>query len=256
MKKLFTVCLSVLLRACFRYLLFSFVCCLCYSHCFCCCCCCSKSNVLSSLVPSSLESVNMHFSSAYTSDKSYFTHRYPIADHNRQVPCGKTVHKQNGPEWKRMVSSSIVSDSIIWNQPVVGFAYTRNPESGIRKQNTRRTPNGSKVSWLGLRNWVNQVPFKVLLRRKFLFSFPSFFNINLFYMFKIIQTAKNWNDTCVRGLEISHWKVRKYRPPLQSSQSNSPRDLRKAVLRLTTWFMHCDVETSTKRFAFGKSLWV
>lgn len=97
---------------------------------------------------------------------------------------------------------------------------------------------------------------KVLLRRKFLFLFPSFFNINLLYMFKIIQIAKNWNDTCVRGLEISHWKVRKYRPPLQSSQSNSPRDLRKAVVRLTTWFMHCDVETSTKRFAFGKSLWV
>ena len=66
-------------------------------------------------------------------------------------------------------------------------------------------------------------------------------------MFKIIQIAKNWNDTCVRGLEISHWKVRKYRPPLQSSQSNSPRDLRKAVVRLTTWFMHCDVETSTKK---------
>ena len=90
----------------------------------------------------------------------------------------------------------------------------------------------------------------MLLRRKFLFLFPSFFNINLLYMFKIIQIAKNWNDTCVRGLEISHWKVRKYRPPLQSSQSNSPRDLRKAVVRLTTWFMHCDVETSTKRFAF------
>ena len=75
-------------------------------------------------------------------------------------------------------------------------------------------------------------------------------------MFKIIQIAKNWNDTCVRGLEISHWKVRKYRPPLQSSQSNSPRDLRKAVVRLTTWFMHCDVETSTKRFVFRKSLWL
>ena len=103
---------------------------------------------------------------------------------------------------------------------------------------------------------LNANTFKVLLRRKFLFLFPSFFNINLLYMFKIIQIAKNWNDTCVRGLEISHWKVRKYRPPLQSSQSNSPRDLRKAVVRLTTWFMHCDVETSTKRFAFGKSLWV
>ena len=49
---------------------------------------------------------------------------------------------------------------------------------------------------------------KMLLRRKFLFLFPSFFNINLLYMFKIIQIAKNWNDTCVRGLEISHWKVR------------------------------------------------
>ena len=98
--------------------------------------------------------------------------------------------------------------------------------------------------------------FKVLLRRKFLFLFPSFFNINLLYMFKIIQIAKNWNDTCVRGLETSHWKVRKYRPPLLSSQNNSPRDLHKAVVRLTTWFIHCDVETWTKRFAFGKSLWV
>ena len=46
--------------------------------------------------------------------------------------------------------------------------------------------------------------FKVLLRRKFLFLFPSFFNINLWYMFKIIQIAKNWNDTCVQGLEIFH----------------------------------------------------
>ena len=46
--------------------------------------------------------------------------------------------------------------------------------------------------------------FKVLLRRKFLFLFPSFFNINLLFMFKIIQIAKNWNATCVRGLEISH----------------------------------------------------
>ena len=101
-----------------------------------------------------------------------------------------------------------------------------------------------------------KIRLKVLLRRKFLFLFPRFFNINLLYMFKIIQIAKNWNDTCVRGLEISHWKVRKYHPPLQSSQSNSARDLRKAVVRLTTWFMHCDVETSTKRFAFGKSLWV
>ena len=45
---------------------------------------------------------------------------------------------------------------------------------------------------------------KVLLRRKFLFLFPSFFNINLLFMFKIIQIAKNWSDTCVRGLEISH----------------------------------------------------
>ena len=60
--------------------------------------------------------------------KSYFTHCYPIVDKNGQVPGGKTVHKQNGPEWKRMVSSGIVSDSTIWNQPVVGFAYTRNPE--------------------------------------------------------------------------------------------------------------------------------
>ena len=102
--------------------------------------------------------------------------------------------------------------------------------------------------------WFLWLLFKVLLRRKFLFLFPSFFNINLLYMFKIIQITKNWNDTCVRGQEISHWKVRKYRPPLQSSQNNSPRDLRKAVVRLTTWFMHCDVETSTKRFAFGKSL--
>ena len=98
--------------------------------------------------------------------------------------------------------------------------------------------------------------YLMLLRRKFLLLFPSFFNINLLYMFKIIQIAKNWNDTCVRGLEISHWKVRKYRPPLQSSQSNSPRDLRKAVVRLSTWFLHCDVETSTKRFAFGKSMWL
>ena len=104
--------------------------------------------------------------------------------------------------------------------------------------------------------WIITHMLKVLLRRKFLFLFPSFFNINLLYMFKIIQIAKNWNDTCVRGLEISLWKVRKYRPPLQSSQNNSPRDLRKAVVRFTTWFMHCDVETSTKRFAFGKSLWV
>ena len=37
--------------------------------------------------------------------------------------------------------------------------------------------------------------FKVLLLRKFLFLFPSFFNINLFYVFKIIQIVKNWNDT-------------------------------------------------------------
>ena len=51
---------------------------------------------------------------------------------------------------------------------------------------------------------IMEALFKVLLRRKFLFLFPSFFNINLLYMFKIIQIAKNWNDTCVRGLEISH----------------------------------------------------
>ena len=44
----------------------------------------------------------------------------------------------------------------------------------------------------------------VLIRRKFVFLFPSFFNINLLYVFKIIEIAKNWNDTCVRGLEISH----------------------------------------------------
>ena len=55
--------------------------------------------------------------------------------------------------------------------------------------------------------------FKVLLRRKFLSLFPSFFNINLFYRFKIIQIAKNLNLPCVRGLEISVQKVRKYRPP-------------------------------------------
>ena len=50
--------------------------------------------------------------------------------------------------------------------------------------------------------WVNVCylwKFKVLLRRKFLFLLPSFFNINLLYMFKTIQIAKNWNDTCVRG---------------------------------------------------------
>ena len=75
---------------------------------------------------------------------------------------------------------------------------------------------------------------KVLLRRKFLSLFPSFFPINLFCRFKIRQIAKNLNLTCVRGLEISFQKVRKYRPPLHSSQNNSPRDLRKAVLRLTT----------------------
>ena len=46
--------------------------------------------------------------------------------------------------------------------------------------------------------------FKVLLLQKVLFLFPSFFNINLFYMFKIIQIVKNWNDTCVQRLEISH----------------------------------------------------
>ena len=51
---------------------------------------------------------------------------------------------------------------------------------------------------------LSKAKVKVLLRRKFLFLFPSFFNINLLYMFKIIQIAKNWNDTCVRGLEISH----------------------------------------------------
>ena len=105
----------------------------------------------------------------------------------------------------------------------------------------------------------NMVFIKVLLRRKFLSLFPSFFHINLFYRFKIIEIAKNLNLTCVRGLEISFQKVRKYRPPLHSSQNNSPRDLRKAVLRLTTWVMHCNVETSTKRFALGravgKSLW-
>ena len=51
---------------------------------------------------------------------------------------------------------------------------------------------------------IEHVLIKVLLRRKFLFLFPSFFNINLLYMFKFIQIAKNWNDTCVRELEISH----------------------------------------------------
>ena len=44
---------------------------------------------------------------------------------------------------------------------------------------------------------------KVLLRRKFLSLFPSFFPINLFYRVKIRQIAKNLNLTCVRGLEIS-----------------------------------------------------
>ena len=51
---------------------------------------------------------------------------------------------------------------------------------------------------------MSQSNLKVLLRGKFLFLFASFFNINLLYMFKIIQIARNWNDTCVRGLEISH----------------------------------------------------
>ena len=86
----------------------------------------------------------------------------------------------------------------------------------------------------------------MLLRRKFLSLFPSFFPINLFYRFKIRQIAKNLNLTCVRGLEISFQKVRKYRPPLHGSQNNSPRDLRKAVLRLTTWVMHCDVKHQPK----------
>ena len=79
------------------------------------------------------------------------------------------------------------------------------------------------------------VSVKCYYDENFCFCFRVFFNINLLYMFKIIQIAKNWNDTCVRGLEISHWKVRKYRPPLQSSQNNSPRDLRKAVVRLSRW---------------------
>ena len=68
------------------------------------------------------------------------------------------------------------------------------------------------VTLKGLRGSANTVDVeefcvldaKVLLRRKFLFLFPSFFNINLLYMFKIIQIARNWNDTCVRELEISH----------------------------------------------------
>ena len=93
--------------------------------------------------------------------------------------------------------------------------------------NSLGSPNIFHGLWY--REWMPEVwesckfcvrKIKVLLRRKFLFLFPSFFNINLFYMSKIIQIAKNWNDTCVRGLEISHWKVRKYRPPLQSSQNN------------------------------------
>ena len=55
-----------------------------------------------------------------------------------------------------------------------------------------------------VRAWVNErVPFfKVLLRRKFLFLFPSFFNINLLHMFKIIQIAKNWNDIIIRPEEL------------------------------------------------------
>ena len=49
---------------------------------------------------------------------------------------------------------------------------------------------------------------KVLLRRKFLSLFLSFFHINLFYRFKIIQIAKNLNLTCVRGLEIwNNWET-------------------------------------------------
>ena len=68
-----------------------------------------------------------------------------------------------------------------------------------------------------------------------IFVFVSeFFNTNLFYRFKIIQIVKNWNLTCVRGLEISIQRVHKYCPPLHSLQHNSPRDLRKAVLHLTT----------------------
>ena len=66
---------------------------------------------------------------------------------------------------------------------------------------------------------------------------PSFFSINLFYMFKIIQIAKNWNDTCVRGLEISHWKVL------------TPRTYHHVIYAL--WR-----KASTKKFAFAKSLWV
>ena len=90
------------------------------------------------------------------------------------------------------------------------------------------TPN----VWLLQLNF-SKIQFKVLLQRKFLSLFPSFFNINLFYRFKIIQIAKILNLTCVRGLEISVQKVRKYHLPLYSSQ-NSPRHLRKAVLHLAS----------------------
>ena len=81
--------------------------------------------------------------------------------------------------------------------PLHNHHFTLNDELVICSLNVRGLSNPLKrretFRWL-----------KVLLRRKFLFLFPSFFNINLLYMFKIIQIAKNWNDTCVRGLEISH----------------------------------------------------
>ena len=70
-------------------------------------------------------------------------------------------------------------------------AWSPKPSEGLTVCNAKAVPSFLRY-------------IKVLLRRKFLFLFPSFFNINLLYMFKIIQIAKNWNDTCVRGLEISH----------------------------------------------------
>ena len=131
----------------------------------------------------------------------------------------------------------VVTALVLWN---IRYLFILKLQESHNE--TKRESYGvGKDMWISL---------KVLLRRKFFFLFPSFFNINLLYMFKIIQIAKNWNDTCVRGLEISHWKVRKYRPPLQSSQSNSPRGLRKAVVRLTTWFMHCDVVIKRKSYSW------
>ena len=105
----------------------------------------------------------------------------------------------------------------------------------------------------GYYNWilVNAI-WSTTTTKIFVFVSEFFFNTNLFYRFKSIQIAKNLNLTCVRRLEVSVQKVHKYRPPLHSSQHNSLRDLRKVVLHLTTWFKHCDIETSTKRFALGK----